>query len=214
MTNDEMLIQKRRKAILDAAVTIFDSHGYAATTMEAVAAQAGISKGSIYNYFKNKQDLFVSVMAGVLEGEDQFSRELVAKDMSASDKLSAYLDDWFDRLAYYRKLGGLILEFWATAARGDRDGAFRQIMGQIRQLEMEHLMAILRQGWESGELGDAFRPEIAAPLIMATIEGITIQGILNLVGDMNEEMLAAFKRAILAALRNGPKLANEIGVRA
>jgi AcrR family transcriptional regulator len=57
----------RRQSILAAAEKVFGDCGYAATTMEAVADKAGISKGSIYNYFKNKHDLFKSLFTGAFQ---------------------------------------------------------------------------------------------------------------------------------------------------
>lgn len=51
----------RSAAILRAASEIFAEEGYAAARMEAIAARAGVTKGLIYFYFKNKMDLFEAV---------------------------------------------------------------------------------------------------------------------------------------------------------
>lgn len=53
---------ERRDAILDVARDCFLSLGYAATSMSAIAARLGGSKGTLYNYFKNKEDLFAAMM--------------------------------------------------------------------------------------------------------------------------------------------------------
>ena len=53
------LVQERQKQILDAAARIFAEKGFAGTTIRDVARAAGVSEGSIYLYFKNKQDLLV-----------------------------------------------------------------------------------------------------------------------------------------------------------
>ena len=54
-------IEKRRKA-LDAALVVFSSHGYTATTMDAIAAQAGLTKPTLCQYFPSKDDLFREMM--------------------------------------------------------------------------------------------------------------------------------------------------------
>ncbi len=59
----------RRAEILASAQKVFDAHGYAATTVEAVAEGAGIAKGSIYNYFESKQELFRAVFTEALVEE-------------------------------------------------------------------------------------------------------------------------------------------------
>ena len=53
---------ERRDAILDVARDCFLSLGYAATSMSAIAARLGGSKGTLYNYFKNKEELFAAMM--------------------------------------------------------------------------------------------------------------------------------------------------------
>lgn len=48
----------RREAILDVASEVFLSEGYASTSMSTIAARLGGSKGTLYNYFKSKEELF------------------------------------------------------------------------------------------------------------------------------------------------------------
>lgn len=51
------LVERRRAQVVEAAVRLFAAHGFDATTVEAVAREAGVSKGSIYLYFANKEAL-------------------------------------------------------------------------------------------------------------------------------------------------------------
>ena len=59
----------RRKAILDIARDIFLSQGYAATSMSQVAARLGGSKGTLYNYFSSKEELFSAMVVEDCESE-------------------------------------------------------------------------------------------------------------------------------------------------
>ena len=54
----------RERAILDAALTVFAAQGYTATTMDAVAAEAGVTKPTLYSYFPSKESLFQAMMLG------------------------------------------------------------------------------------------------------------------------------------------------------
>src|SRR5687767_10889721 len=49
--------------LLDAAETLFGSHGYAGTTMAAIARQAGVTSNALYWYFPSKDDVFAAVLA-------------------------------------------------------------------------------------------------------------------------------------------------------
>jgi len=53
---------ERRDAILDVARACFLAEGYAATSMSAIAARLGGSKGTLYNYFRSKEELFAAMM--------------------------------------------------------------------------------------------------------------------------------------------------------
>ncbi len=86
----------KRQAITEAATQAFLSQGYAAVSMDAVAAEAGVSKRTVYNHFPSKRELFRAVVAqlyaGLLEAErgglpaddppgralPRFARELLA----------------------------------------------------------------------------------------------------------------------------------------
>jgi len=54
--------ERRRQAILDVASELFRAQGYAATSMSEIAARLGGSKGTLYNYFRSKEDLFQAFM--------------------------------------------------------------------------------------------------------------------------------------------------------
>ena len=63
-----------RKRLLDAALFEFREHGYAATSLQAIAERAGLTKGAIYWSFRDKQDLFLAL---VEERLDAPARELM-----------------------------------------------------------------------------------------------------------------------------------------
>jgi TetR/AcrR family transcriptional repressor of mexJK operon len=58
----------RRRAILDVASGVFLAQGYAATSMSEIAAKLGGSKGTLYNYFRSKEELFSAFIADTCQG--------------------------------------------------------------------------------------------------------------------------------------------------
>ena len=61
------LVDERKQQILQAAAKVFSAKGFDRATISDIARQAGIAEGSIYNYFKNKGDLLVSIPRHLLE---------------------------------------------------------------------------------------------------------------------------------------------------
>ena len=57
--------QKRRKRIIQAATTLFQSKGYAETTIGDIADQAELGVGTIYNYFSSKNDILLNLVADI-----------------------------------------------------------------------------------------------------------------------------------------------------
>jgi AcrR family transcriptional regulator len=82
--------QLRRRAILDAARAVFAQHSYAGFSMTDVAARTGLAKGTLYLYFRTKEELLLEllrdlhcrwfeVLDGFLEAEDDISPALMAE---------------------------------------------------------------------------------------------------------------------------------------
>ncbi|WP_346837364.1 TetR/AcrR family transcriptional regulator [Microbulbifer sp. SAOS-129_SWC] len=59
----------KRRAILDAAKVLFLTHGFAGTSMDAVAAAAGVSKLTVYNHFSDKETLFFTAVESKCEDQ-------------------------------------------------------------------------------------------------------------------------------------------------
>lgn len=70
------LTDRKHAAILDAAVAEFRSAGYEATTMDRVAAAAGVSKRTVYNHFPSKDALFLRIL------EEMFARGIGGPDLA------------------------------------------------------------------------------------------------------------------------------------
>ncbi len=73
--------ENRRRAILAVAREVFLEQGYAAASMSEIAARLGGSKGTLYNYFRSKEELFAAFMVETCEGAANaiFGRALVVR---------------------------------------------------------------------------------------------------------------------------------------
>lgn len=61
-TLPQRLTDRKRQAIVDAAIAEFRAHGFDATSMDKIAAVAGVSKRTVYNHFPSKDDLFAQIL--------------------------------------------------------------------------------------------------------------------------------------------------------
>jgi len=192
----------RHKEILTAAERVFEASGYAQTTMDMVAAEAGISKGSIYNYFSSKQDLFRQIFAEAMAASEQKSLVILGQPISASAKIHRLLDHWFSSLGYHKRIGRLVLEFWASAAR-QQQGEMGKAFAATYALWRRRLADMIGEGVRAGEFRQDVNTTMAASLLMGVLDGIEVQSMLDLGLNVDGEFLAALKRAILIALTSG-----------
>ena len=69
----ERITRDRRKQILKAALSVFSTKGYGESTMADIAEAAGVGVGTLYNYYKNKRDLLISLVERLLFTEGLIS---------------------------------------------------------------------------------------------------------------------------------------------
>lgn len=82
----------KRDAVVKAATRAFLTQGYEASSMDAIAADANVSKRTVYNHFPGKRELFQAVVSGLYEGfRSDDGRSLLAHDQPPETALPAFL---------------------------------------------------------------------------------------------------------------------------
>jgi TetR/AcrR family transcriptional repressor of mexJK operon len=92
---------RKRRVIMEAATTAFLRNGYLGTSMDEIAALAGVSKQTVYNHFADKQRLFIDI---ILATSDQVVGELVQTATSALPKTDDVEDVEEDLVELARQL--------------------------------------------------------------------------------------------------------------
>lgn len=69
---------EQRRRVLDASVDIFSRRGYRATSMNEIAAEVGLSKPTLYHYFRSKEDILVQLYEDVMEQSVSSARAIMA----------------------------------------------------------------------------------------------------------------------------------------
>lgn len=209
MTSNPDIAAERRETILAAAQRAFDKHGYAATTMDEVAAEAGLSKGSVYNYFKSKELLFSGIHVAAVEGVVDDLRQIAGSTQRPREKLLASLDYWYDRASQWTAIGRLFLEFWATAARSEQN-TINDVQQPMYDATRQLVAEMIAEGVGCGDFAADTRPEVATDLILALLDGIQLQAILGTGRPLDDDYMTSAKRAVLTALTGRDVEAQEV----
>lgn len=91
-----------KKKLFDAALTLFATRGYFATTVDQITAEAGVSKGLVYNYFSSKEEL----LHALLDDETERMAKVAVKlsdDGPVQETMSAFVADYLRFLKVERR---------------------------------------------------------------------------------------------------------------
>lgn len=163
--------KERREQILQAARTVFAQRGLAEARMEDIAQESGLGKGTLYLYYKTKDDLVVGLLEALFDELLVQLKGLVdVADIPVTDRLTGYCDAVASAMAADASLLSISYEFYAVAARRPvvRD-YLRGYFANYRQV----LEALLKQGIASGEF-PPFDAAEAAVMLVALLEGLTL----------------------------------------
>lgn len=157
----------KRDNIIDAAIQVFAQKGYAAARIIDVARMAGIGKGTVYEYFSSKEDLFFCVFQKVMQ-ESEAQMEAVAASPAASvvRRLEvmgdALMRTWLDKLELY----SLVMEFWSAASAAASRRRFKSTFQHAYRGFRQTVAALIEEGMRRGEFSSSCRPvEVASGLI-------------------------------------------------
>lgn len=114
----------RKQSLIEATVTCVNRYGYAQSTIQRIAAEAGLTGGTIYRHFSNKRDLFEATMRHLLKLVLTEERQAVAAESSDRERLQAVVSSKFSPPLFNPHFCTVWLHFWAHA---QSDPAFARI---------------------------------------------------------------------------------------
>lgn len=170
-----MTDETRRGQILAAAATVFADRGFERARIDDVAAAAGVSKGTVYWYFRSKDEIFYALLDDFYAGAH---RDLVAlRDESGTvaERVRGYLVSFARYLDENRRLTPLAVEFYALAPR---EPQVREFLERYYADYAEALAVLLEQGNQRGEL-DVRDPHAAGRTLAELFDGAALVWTLN-----------------------------------
>ncbi len=168
--------KQKKNQIINAAAEVFSQKGFSGALMAEIADHAGIGKGTIYQYFNSKEDLFFAVFQWYMtETNSAITVSISALGGPASARLmalsQAIMATWVNMLDVY----SLVMEFWAASAssqmRQHFKAAFRQGYEDFRRI----VSSLLREGIERGEFQPTISPDSIAGALVGTWDALLLQ---------------------------------------
>jgi AcrR family transcriptional regulator len=170
MTPRPDVSDERKKQILDAATRVFAQKGFHEARMEDIANEAGLSKGTIYLYFKSKDDVIAAILDHFYNRGMQDLQMLQDYEGSISELLLLLTRFFGGEAEQMLSMMPIMFEFYALVAR--REDVRESIKGYFKTYR-EGLTALVALGIERGEFR-AVDPHEAAIILSAIYEGLAL----------------------------------------
>jgi len=168
--------EEKRQLLIQAAARVFAEQGFSSTRVSDIAERAGVAKGTVYEYFTSKEELFFAVF----ERTNQQIRDRVDGVMiahpSARDRLQWLFRLGAEIVAEQRELYPMMnLDFWVTARGSALEEAFTRSLADLYREYRELAADIIRQGQETGEFRSDAEPGRLATVLVSTFDGLGMQ---------------------------------------
>ena len=159
----------KRDRILKAAVKVFARTGFHATRVSEVAKAAGVADGTIYLYFKSKEELLVSLFEDRVEKLIAHMAGELPKYPNAPARLRAVIDMQLGLLEGERELAEVITVILRQSTRIMKEFAAPHFLAYL-----DAIGKIIAEGQASGDFRDDVSPHVAARAIFGALDGITL----------------------------------------
>jgi AcrR family transcriptional regulator len=194
LTDRSIVVEDKRKLLLDAAVRVFAKRGYHGSRVGDIAEEAGVAHGLLYHYFASKEDVLRTVFReNFVELLDRF-RAVEASDEPAPEKLEG--------------VAKILLRTW----RNDPDLVTVMVREVARSPHLQEQVDDVREGFdviqrviERGQAEGTFRPDVdarlAAWIVYGGLEEVLTGWVLGGLPDGEADVTTAERTAIDLALR-------------
>lgn len=159
--------RRRRGEVLDAAVRIFHAKGYDATSIQDIADEVGILKGSIYYYITSKEDVLFEILSDVHEEAFKAVQDALAVDGDPLQRIRAFVTTLAQFNADYPERMGIFLHDLRSLSEDRRNEIVRK-----RDRYDKMLRKMISEGQDQGLVCPDIDPKLATLAIMGMINTI------------------------------------------
>ncbi|MCI1693145.1 TetR/AcrR family transcriptional regulator [Aneurinibacillus aneurinilyticus] len=174
----ETRLAETRDRILQSAIQLIAANGYKATSMGAIAAEAGVSTGLLYRYFSSKSEIFNEVFQQISTREIAACWAAASTGTTSRDRLTRVLDTFSRRAFRERRLA------WAMLIEPVDEHLDAERL-RFRTPYRDIFSSLLREAVAAGEIPPLAVEVVASAIVGAVVESLT--GPLSTVTERDEE---------------------------
>ncbi len=159
----------KRERILRAAIRVFARKGFYATRVSEIAKAAGVADGTIYLYFKNKDDVLVSIFEDRMGKLIAVLREEAARAESTEERVRRIIELQLGLLEGQRDLAEVVTVNLRQSSR-----LLKEYAAPLFTEYLEVLSNVIADGQREGTLREDINPRIVARALFGALDGIAL----------------------------------------
>jgi len=169
------VIELRRNQLTRAAYKVVSRKGYYNFTVRDIAKEAGLSTGLVHYYFKNKDDLLVSVLRVMNESLSSYLAKALEKIDDPEEKIIIFMDEAFHLVEREKEYFHVLIDFWTQINHNER---MRKANIKLYQSYRAECAKIIQEGIDKNVFKDV-DVQYTATMIVAFVQGLIIQYIID-----------------------------------
>jgi TetR/AcrR family fatty acid metabolism transcriptional regulator len=181
-------------AILRAAIRVFANNGYFNSKVADIAREAGVADGTVYLYFKNKEDILHSIFNRSVDDAIAEARRQLEELDDPREKLRRIALLHLERLGADRDLAVV----FQVELRGST-----KFMEEFSAAGFAEYLALIRTTFEEGQSAGVFRPELSAKVVAKVLFGALDEMATNWILSKRRYKLAPMADQVLDIFLNG-----------
>ncbi len=162
------------QAIIDAAVKIIAEYGYHSAQVAKIAREAGVADGTIYLYFKNKEDVLISLFRNKMGHFTARARENIKDVKDPFEMLARLIHIHFSKLQGDRHLASVV-----QIQLRQSDPSIRKGISEIIRDYYNFIEKIVRCGIEDGSFRRDMDPKVARKVIFGSLDEVATCWVLS-----------------------------------
>lgn len=172
--------EQKKAEILQIAMQVFARKGVVKTKMIDIAQAAGIGKGTIYEYFRSKEEIFTEAFNSMFSAIESSLIDSIASVADPVEKLDRLVEVSLQKFIYENsEFAGIMMDFWAEGIRNKDEKlldilALHDIYSKYRTL----ITGILTEGIEKGVFRNVDMHSLSA-IMIASLDGLLLQWIMD-----------------------------------
>jgi AcrR family transcriptional regulator len=183
----EEQVARNRRLVLVAARRVFLASGYTSASLDAIAEEAGFSKGVVYSQFKSKADMFLALLEARID-ERAEQNERLAADLGGRELAAAVPELALAMRRAEPEWTQLVLEFRLHAARVPE---LSRRYAELHERTVHRLASVFARLHERAGTTPRYAPQVLAKLALAVNVGVFLEQLASPVGtDLAPEVIS------------------------